>query len=80
MQEMRSVYYMGIENHLRNTYNLFNWLILTLYVGSFVTRFIADRSVSEAEQALGYYKVLFLFNGHSTSEHTGGALVFGPDG
>lgn len=84
LQEMRSVYYLGIENvripyrccdlshathaeatgatellcfhvplscvqHTRNTYNLVNWLILSLYVASFTTRFIAQWRVDEAE-------------------------------
>ena len=38
--------------HSRNTYNLVNWLILSLYVASFTTRFIAQWFVDEAEKEL----------------------------
>ena len=38
--------------HSRNTYNLVNWLILSLYVASFTTRFIAQWFVDEAENEL----------------------------
>ena len=49
MQEARAVYYLGIQNYASNTYNLLNWIIIALYMASFICRIIATQWLHETE-------------------------------
>ena len=50
--ECKQIYNYGVRQHFRQYYNFMDWALITLYLASYASRFVAQRRIKMADDHL----------------------------